>query len=296
MRGFCDALGYGDLTDLGFQGAKMILSRCVLDFGGGVQMISVKYIGRNGMICVMPRKRVAWVFGAYQNLILRCWRSKLGGLSLTRILLWHNCAHWQIGNGNNVLMLRDSWIPNTITHKPQLLGPVQDNLAKETRKILKWQCPPVGWLKVNFDGAFSPSSGKAVIGFLVRDSQGTFLGAVGRVVTRVQSAEHVELLACKEAFGYVMEHGLCPVILETDCLVLKQQVCQEELQNYSILGRLYEDLSKDLKEVNQVRIIHARREANMAAHKLAAHAADLDQAFFWSNIPSFIQDVIESEK
>ncbi|XP_062014109.1 uncharacterized protein LOC133730559 [Rosa rugosa] len=379
------------------------------------------------------------------------WRS----IFCTRNLLIEG-APWQIGNGNNVLMLRDSWIPNTITHKPQLLGPVQDNLAKvnaeailaiplsarspddrltwhlgkqgmftvksayrhafsknastlslsvvsnqrvwkniwhakipSTAKVNAWrichnilptldrlpsknvilesqscvfcnevetiihltrdcaftrevlstnlqiagscfggdsdQMDALNWLnlcvrklsKIDYDQllhfiwgiwkerndrvwenkitlardiALIPSSGKAAIGFLVGDSQGNFLGAVGKVVTRVQSAEHVELLACKEAFGYVMEHGLCPVILETDCLVLKQQVCQEELQNYSILGRLYEDLRQDLKEVNQVRIIHARREANMATHKLAAHAADFDQAFFWSNIPSFIQD------
>ncbi|XP_062005714.1 uncharacterized protein LOC133722872 [Rosa rugosa] len=115
-----------------------------------------------------------------------------------------------------------------------------------TRKILKWQCPPVGWLKVNFDGAFTPSSGKAEIGFLVRDSQGTFLGAVGKVVTRVQSVEHVELLACKEAFGYVMEHGLCPVNILANLGRIWSMILEAEISSSELTSTM-EKLSRNME-------------------------------------------------
>ncbi|XP_024164555.1 uncharacterized protein LOC112171630 [Rosa chinensis] len=150
--------------------------------------------------------------------------------------VWEN----KITSACDIALIASIRLSNFIFHntKPQS--------THGARKILKWKCPPLGWLKANIDGAYNPVSGRAAIGFLVRDSQGMFLGAVGKVVTHVQSVEHVELIACREAVDYVLEHGLFPMLLETDCLVLKQQLCQEELQNSSNLGRLYEDLRLDL--------------------------------------------------
>ncbi|XP_062007579.1 uncharacterized protein LOC133724753 [Rosa rugosa] len=131
-----------------------------------------------------------------------------------------------------------------------------------TGRVLRWQPPPIGWLKLNFDGAYHGDDGRAAIGFLVRDSNGTFIQAVGKPVAHVRSAEHVELV----------------------------------VNNSSLLGRIYDDLNEDLELIPCMRIMHVRREANSATHLLAAHAIANGQDFFFSSVPSFIQNVIAADQ
>ncbi|XP_062014144.1 uncharacterized protein LOC133730601 [Rosa rugosa] len=162
------------------------------------------------------------------------------------------------------------------------------------RRVFKWKAPPKCWLKINFNGAFNGGTGKAAVGVVVRDETGVCLGAVGKAFSYIHSAEHAELTACREAVDNVITHLLHPVIFETDCLILKQQLCQERGQNLSALGRLYDDVSADLENLPNSWFVYARRprEANKAAHLLAGDASANDQSFFWPTVPFFKQDVI----
>ncbi|PRQ20304.1 putative ribonuclease H-like domain-containing protein [Rosa chinensis] len=168
-------------------------------------------------------------------------------------------------------------------------------MSQNLGRVLKWKVPPQGWLKVNFDGAYNQGSGKAAIGFVIRDARGTFLGAVGKAISNVQSAEHAELMACKEAVSYVLTNALHQALFETDCLGLKQQLCQTTTTNTSALGRLYEDISVDLAFLPNSKVVHARREANKAALMVATYASSNDQSFIWSDVPFFLYDVIEAD-
>ncbi|XP_061993926.1 uncharacterized mitochondrial protein AtMg00310-like [Rosa rugosa] len=94
------------------------------------------------------------VWNAEEHATPYSWRN----IFSTRNLLIEG-THWQIGNGNNVLVLRDSWIPNTITHKPQLLGPVQDNLAKVSQLII----PPNSWDEHKIRSTFIHSDAEAIL-------------------------------------------------------------------------------------------------------------------------------------
>ncbi|KAM5548561.1 hypothetical protein ABKV19_000129 [Rosa sericea] len=109
------------------------------------------------------------------------------------------------------------------------------------------------------------------------------------------SAEHAELLACKAALAYIATNSICPVTIETDCLlILQRQLCQRGMSNTSELGRIYE-LKHEMALLHQIRLVHVKCDANKAAHAIAAYAATNNQEFSWSNVPSFIQDVIASE-
>ncbi|XP_024200162.1 uncharacterized protein LOC112203426 [Rosa chinensis] len=164
------------------------------------------------------------------------------------------------------------------------------------RRVLKWRAHPQGWMKINFDGAFDSGTSRAAVGFVVRDDTGTYMDAAGKIIYHIVSAEHAELVTCREAIGFVINHSLHLVIFETYCLTLKQQLCQTRTQNISALGRLYDDISEDLGSIPNSRLVHARREANKVAHLLAAHASAHDLDFYWSHAPFFIQDVINEEK
>ncbi|XP_062028887.1 uncharacterized protein LOC133744874 [Rosa rugosa] len=107
---------------------------------------------------------------------------------------------------------------------------------------------------------------------------------------------HLEKKACKAALAYIATNSICPAIIETDCLLLQQQLCQRGMSNTSELGRIYEDLKHEMALLHQLRVVHVKRDdAKKAAHAIAAYAAINSQEFSWSNVPSFIQDVIASE-
>lgn len=60
----------------------------------------------------------------------------------------------------------------------------------------KWLPPPVGWLKVNVDGAFDDHTRKGSLGFLICDLHGTYRGGACKPLSNLFLAEHAELLAC----------------------------------------------------------------------------------------------------
>ncbi|XP_024163724.1 uncharacterized protein LOC112170610 [Rosa chinensis] len=125
-------------------------------------------------------------------------------------------------------------------------------------------------------------------------SSGNFLVSKGRPVWGLLSAEHAELLSCKEALELIIEPSLQPAIVETNSLVIKQQLSSSGV-NLSRLGRIYEDLGVLLEALPNVRIVHIRRDANKAAHLMAAQASATGQALFYSSVPSFLHEVITHE-
>ncbi|XP_024178797.1 uncharacterized protein LOC112184787 [Rosa chinensis] len=157
-----------------------------------------------------------------------------------------------------------------------------------------WKCPPVGCLKLNIDGAFVKETGAGGVGLVLRDSFGQFLLGKGKSMFGLLSAEHAELLACKEAFLLIVEYSLQPVIVETDALTVEQQLTGMG-NNLSLLGRIYDDLGFLLKEMPNVCLVHTRREANKATHLMAAQASSTGLTFLCSEVSSFLASVITSE-
>ena len=66
----------------------------------------------------------------------------------------------------------------------------------------KWRNPPSGRLKINFDGSYRAEVGDGGIGVIIRGSDGEFIAARTRYFPHVQSAYHMEAVACLEAFGF----------------------------------------------------------------------------------------------
>ncbi|XP_062021026.1 uncharacterized protein LOC133737505 [Rosa rugosa] len=200
-----------------------------------------------------------------------------------------NARVWEkrVASAIDVAILCSTRLSSYVFHNSKLQS------GTHIRRVLRWQPPPPSWLKLNFDGAFH--TGKAAVGFLIRDSEGSFIQAAGMIVTHVQSAEHVELLACKAAVDFVLENNMQPIIFETDCLVLQQNLSRRD-RNTSLLGRVYDDIADDMELIPCSRILHVRREANVAAHLLAAHASATEQDFLLSSIPPFLHNVIAAEQ
>ncbi|KAL6198813.1 hypothetical protein ACLB2K_028601 [Fragaria x ananassa] len=161
------------------------------------------------------------------------------------------------------------------------------NVVRQSSPI-KWKVSAAGIFKVNVDGSFLHSINVGSIGFVKRDSLGSFLAGGGKAFSGILSAEHVEILACKQAIEFVLANNLTPAVIETDAQLVYLQLINKQDGNFSVLGRLYEDVGLLLRGYRPIQMAHAKRSANTAAHLMAAHSTPLttDLLFYCTSLPS----------
>ncbi|KAM0886321.1 hypothetical protein ACQ4PT_029790 [Festuca glaucescens] len=77
--------------------------------------------------------------------------------------------------------------------------PDQSNMTGNSKQIIpkkqsmvRWEPPPVNWLKINVDGSFVPATGSASVGVVIRDHCGYAIAGAWRVLENFTSAEEAE--------------------------------------------------------------------------------------------------------
>lgn len=82
----------------------------------------------------------------------------------------------------------------------QHMGQQKPNSDKELKKEHKqhWKPPPVGWAKINVDGAFTVEDGRCGLGIVIRNSEGKVLLSSWRFIRQCRTAEEAEVMACCE--------------------------------------------------------------------------------------------------
>ncbi|GJV60597.1 reverse transcriptase [Tanacetum coccineum] len=87
-----------------------------------------------------------------------------------------------------------------------------------------WQPPPYGFIKVNCDAAWLPSSKQAGLGFVERNSEGEVILSGAKHVEYSQSALIAEAGAVWWAVKTAQEKHLTRIEVETDSFVLYQSL------------------------------------------------------------------------
>ncbi|KAK9020510.1 hypothetical protein V6N11_010533 [Hibiscus sabdariffa] len=83
------------------------------------------------------------------------------------------------------------------------------------RPVRSWEGPPHGWVKGNVDAAVNVSNGRAAVGGVFRDADGTWLQGFARFIGR-SSVLVAELWTIKEGLYQAWNGGFRHVELETD--------------------------------------------------------------------------------
>ncbi|CAH9096228.1 unnamed protein product, partial [Cuscuta epithymum] len=120
-------------------------------------------------------------------------------------------------------------------------------------------------IKCNFDAAIFPQTRQVGYGIILRDDQGKFIAARNGFLNCHQDPLLAESMACKEALSWLINRGDANVVIETDCLVLKNAVDRED-HALSYFERACKLLFNFLFNSH---FAHVKRSANVIAHALA---------------------------
>ena len=151
-------------------------------------------------------------------------------------------------------------------------------------KSSKWEPPPIGWIKCNFD--YSSASGDIMDGvdWILRDDLGKFLDAGSVQVQKMQRSLEREALSFLIALQQVWIRGLRRVWFEGD----NQELCTiiNQVKEHVELGR---NLSCDIRHWIQLLLKSSldfvNREKNQAADDVAKNAIHQSTSTLFYHLP-----------
>ena len=84
------------------------------------------------------------------------------------------------------------------------------------RARTRWNSPPLGQYKTNFDGVMFEETNKAGIGVVIRNSAGEVMASLSKKISFPSSVEAIEVLATRWAANFVQEISIADSIFEGD--------------------------------------------------------------------------------
>jgi hypothetical protein len=140
---------------------------------------------------------------------------------------------------------------------------------KPMNQIQSWQPPPVDWVLLNTDGAFSYVTNRGGWGAIARDHDGDMIIAEAGSVPSAANAFHTETYAVLRAIDMAVRLGFGRIIIATDCQNLQRAITSSEF-DLAELGVLFCEVKFLLQtEFIEHRVIFVPRVCNKPAHELA---------------------------
>lgn len=131
------------------------------------------------------------------------------------------------------------------------------------RFTIRWNTPPNGWIKVNFDGAAKGNSGRARCGGVLRDHVGNVIYAI--TVPIGHSNSHIsEATTSLYTIKIAVDLGYPDLWLEGDSLNIVNILNKKNSISWTIEATVME-IKSQVHKFEKVFISHTYREANGAA-------------------------------
>ena len=150
-----------------------------------------------------------------------------------------------------------------------------------------WLKPPIGWMKLNTDGASLGNPGAAGAGGLIRNSSGEWVKGFARSVGFATSVT-AEFWALRDGLILASQLGLQQIEVEIDAKVVVDLVQSNSVVNNSFLP-LLNDCRSLLRSFHQVSVSHTFREANRCADALARRGCSLQEDFVIFDFPPSVE-------
>jgi hypothetical protein len=136
----------------------------------------------------------------------------------------------------------------------------QHSVAEAVPPItMKWQHPPSGVIKVNWDAAVNKKEGCVGIGIIARDWEGKFMGAQCIFCSIAADPLVAEAMAATHAVTFSKEVGYFDVMFEGNALQVVREL-QLAPPLSSRIGHFVESIQQELVSFRSSSIVHAPRE------------------------------------
>ncbi|XP_041025341.1 uncharacterized protein LOC121265722 [Juglans microcarpa x Juglans regia] len=146
------------------------------------------------------------------------------------------------------------------THR--MFGEVRLHPVAGLKNFYGWQPPPMGFLKLNIDGAVFHHIHRARVGAILRDAQGKVILSASKGEWEVKHPEVIEFMAVLHGIQFIAHMGITHLVVELVCLLV-------------------------------VKVLEAAPEDQSPAHGLARYAWVVDPiAMWWGGFLDFISQAI----
>ncbi|WCJ24336.1 hypothetical protein M5689_006303 [Euphorbia peplus] len=158
----------------------------------------------------------------------------------------------------------------------------------------RWQRPPIGTVKVNFDIATNGT--RKLLGFaaVCRDNEGRVLSCWSRTMAGKWHVLVAEAMCLRFVLQWVLVEGLSDVIIETDAKGVVDRMRSFDV-DLSDVGGVIETCRGLIRHCNLVRIQHVKRSANSLADRLARASFNWSQPMFWLSVPQFVREIADTD-
>jgi ribonuclease HI len=150
--------------------------------------------------------------------------------------------------------------------------PAEENMGERRMEDMsipvKWEKPPVGRFKLNWDVAFDKIGQCLGAGAVIRDHNGHVCVAKSLKIEGNQTPIMGEALATVAALEFCKERGIHDVILKGDSVQVVQAI-NEVGSNMSPYGHVVGDIKFLLLSFRSWMVRHVKKDANQVAHGLA---------------------------
>ncbi|GLJ52216.1 hypothetical protein SUGI_1110640 [Cryptomeria japonica] len=157
--------------------------------------------------------------------------------------------------------MEKNWLLVTPTQLPKL------SVKKGNRKHIRWKASPMGWLKLNLDGACHGNPGVSGFGVVICNNEGKLLlgsyGALG-----VATNNEAEIWALLEGLKLCVTNKMTKIVIEGESLVIIQGIIKRGFQSRN-LNKWVPCISRLLNDIDLYEITHTYREGNRVADCVA---------------------------
>ncbi|KAL4340591.1 hypothetical protein GQ457_08G017500 [Hibiscus cannabinus] len=142
----------------------------------------------------------------------------------------------------------------------------------------KWSRPLQNNIKINVDGAFNPTSRKATIGVIARNSYGMMIDGCAFQLRGLHTTDSAEACAFKEGVKLAISNGWTHVIFEEDAYNIVSKLERKDL-DHSLAAYHLLSTVQVLADYPDFSFAFVRRALNRAAHGLAQWVVNVDVNF-----------------